>query len=104
MPVIVEITPDRRMFASIPIEFDAPKYAITGWRRSADGRDAWRVVFTAGVALCKNSPGAGCLERPVFHPILGYPQLEPGFYEFLAIVKDQTGVRERKYTLTFRVK
>jgi len=98
----VEITHDRRMLVSIPIDFDAPQYSITGTTRSADGSGS-RVEFTAGVSLCKNSPGTlGCLAQPMFH-FTGTRQIEPGDYEFKAIVKAPAGAREKTYTVHFRV-
>jgi GWxTD domain-containing protein len=98
----VEITHDRRMLVSVPIDFDAPQYSITGTTRSADGSGS-RVEFTAGVSLCKNSPGTlGCLAQPMFH-VNGTRQIEPGDYEFQAIVKAPAGAREKTYTVHFQV-
>jgi len=98
----VEITHDRKILVSIPIDFDAPQYSITGTTRSADGHIS-QVEFTGGVSLCKNSPGTlGCLDRPMFH-FTGTRQIEPGSYEFQAIVKAPAGAREKTYTVHFEV-
>jgi len=98
----VEITQDRRMLVGIPIDFDAPQYSIIGTTLAADGHTS-QVEFTAGVSLCKNSPGTlGCLAQPMFH-FTGTRQMEPGSYEFKAIVKAPAGAREKTYTVHFQV-
>jgi len=105
--VTLEITPDRRIRASIPIEFDAKQYSITGTTRASDGRTS-QMEFTAVVSLCKNSPGAfACLEGPVFQPgppvMNNNPALDPGSYVFKATVKDVAGTVEKTYTVNFDV-
>jgi GWxTD domain-containing protein len=102
----VAITPDRRMVISVPVDFDAKEYSITGTTRASDGRIS-RTEFTAVVSLCKNSPGAlACLERPVFYagPSDGdNSALDPGSYTFNAMVKDLAGTVEKTYTVNFDV-
>lgn len=104
----VEITPDRRMVVSVPVDFDAKQYSITGTTRASDGRIS-RTEFTAVVSLCKNSPGAvACLERPVFRAgpsdVDNNPALDPGSYIFNTIVKDLAGTVEKTYTVNVDVK
>jgi GWxTD domain-containing protein len=102
--VTVEITSDRRMVVSIPIDFEAKQYLITGATRAPDGRKKW---FRAVAILCKDAPGQlGCLERPLFQP--GFPHiesapLEPGSYEFEGVVKDSGGPNQKTYTVKFYV-
>jgi GWxTD domain-containing protein len=104
--VTVEITPDRRMLISIPIDFDAKQYFVTGATRASDGRTS-RVEFKAVVSLCKNfSSAPACLEGPVFRPDLATPgraALDPGSYVFNAIVKDLVGIVEKTYIVNFEV-
>jgi len=104
--VTVEITPDRRMLVSVPIDFSAKQYLIMGTTQASDGRTS-RVEFRTVVSLCKTSPGApACLERPVFHPhpaARGKAALNPGSYIFNAIVRDLSGVAEKTYVVHFEV-
>src|SRR6185312_8334813 len=96
--VTLEITPDRRMLLSIPIDFDAKQYSITGATLASAGRTS-RIEFRAVVSLCKNPPGAfDCLEQPVFRPgplVMDKTALDPGSYIYKAIVKDLAGMAER---------
>jgi len=96
----VDVTPDRRIEVSIPIEFDAKEYSITGRVLASDAQTS-RLEFRSTVTLCKNSPGTlGCLERPVFHSdlALGKAALDPGSYVFNAIVKDLSGIgKDERY-------
>jgi GWxTD domain-containing protein len=104
--VTVKITSDRRMLLSIPIDFDAKQYSITGTAREFAGRTS-PLEFRAVVSLCKNLPGApGCLGRPVYQPdasALGRAALEPGSYILNVTVKDLAGVIEKTYTVQYDV-
>jgi GWxTD domain-containing protein len=104
--ITVEITPNRRMLVSIPIDFDAKQYSITGAIHASDGGNPLG-EFTAVLSLCRNSSGEfGCLERQVFQPspaVIGGNPLEPGSYVFDAVVKDRAGLIQKTYTVSFYV-
>ncbi len=102
----VEILPSGRFFVSLPLEFDAKEYKVTG-EVSSSNFAIESMTFEQNVTLCKNLPAAaGCLDAPLFRIGDGEPgifSLQKGAYVFAGTVDDAKGVMQKRYTVYFSV-
>ncbi len=91
--VTVEVTPESRMVASIPLDFDAQKYNVAVNIRAANGLPV--TSFKQSVERPGPSPRA---------PFVVQRTLHPGSYILSVTVSDAGGGTQKTYTVDFIVK
>lgn len=100
----IEITPDRHLLASLPLDFEAREFRVSGTLSRA--LQSW-ASFSAVVSLCQTAKGAlNCLPQPVLvidEPAVADHALEPGLYELHALITGDNGRVDRSYTAKFLV-
>ena len=87
--VTVDVTPERRMVATVPIDFEAPQYSVQMKARTSTGQTAF---------VLESSPKGVLAVRP----IVVERQLAPGAYVFDVTVTG--GGTQKTYTVNFIVK
>jgi GWxTD domain-containing protein len=100
----IVIGPDGVAHGQIPIEFDAPLYAISGTIKAENGK-MWS-NFTSHVERCSAARiGGNCAAMgDMFRPTVAMVVLPPGSYTMNAFVPAPTAPAQSRYVVNFSVK
>jgi len=101
--VSVEITPERRMLASIPVGSVPGHYSVDS--RTTRLSDGTTISEHMELNVCKSPGETGCLTQPEYRSGSSVVNrvLEPGAYQYTVVIKDQAGATLKTYTVNFIV-